>query len=140
MASATQRFMSHSEGEGNKEKQKKIFNISVVLHFLVSFVLGIALLILGYFLFDGILNIELVRVFAAKVVYGSLIVSTMFTVMTVPYDAVMNAHENMLYYAIVGIVESMLKFAAALAVVFTEGDKLILYGMLMAGIPLVTLT
>ena len=29
MAGATQRFMSYSEGEGNKEKQKQIFNISI---------------------------------------------------------------------------------------------------------------
>ena len=35
MAGATQRFMSYSEGEGNKKKQKKIFNVSIVLHFAI---------------------------------------------------------------------------------------------------------
>lgn len=140
MASATQRFMSYSEGEGNKEKQKSIFNISFVLHLGISFVVGIALLIAGYFFFNGILNIPEDRISAAQVVYGSLIVSTMFTVMTVPYDAAMNAHENMKYYAIVGIFESLLKLAVALACVYTTSDKLILYGTLMACIPLVTLT
>ena len=34
MASATQRFMSFAQGEGNNHKQKSIFNISVLLHFL----------------------------------------------------------------------------------------------------------
>ena len=114
MASATQRFMSYSEGEGNKEKQKSIFNVSLVLHFGIAFIVGIVLLIAGYFFFNGILNIPVDRIFAAKVVYASLIVSTMFTVMTVPYDAAMNAHENMKYYAIVGILESFLKLAVAL--------------------------
>lgn len=140
MASATQRFMSYSEGEGNKEKQKSIFNISIVLHLGISFVVGIALLIAGYFFFNGILNIPEERVFAAKVVYSSLIVSTMFTVMTVPYDAAMNAHENMKYYAIVGIFESFLKLGVAFACVYTTFDKLIVYGSLMACIPLITLT
>ena len=140
MASATQRFMSYSEGEGNKEKQKSIFNVSFLLHLGISFVVGIALLIAGYFFFNGILNIPADRVFAAKVVYGSLIVSTMFTVMTVPYDAAMNAHENMKYYAIVGILESLLKLAVAFACVYTSYDKLIVYGSLMACIPLITLT
>lgn len=51
MASATQRFMSYSEGEGDKEKQKSIFNVSFILHLLISFVVGIALLIAGYFFF-----------------------------------------------------------------------------------------
>lgn len=140
MASATQRFMSYTEGEGNKEKQKKIFNISVVLHFCIAWVLGLVLLIIGYFFFDGILNIEADRIYAAKVVYGSLILSTMFTVMTVPYDAVLNARENMLYYAIVGIIESLLKLLVALAVVYIAGDKLILYGILMACIPFLIMT
>lgn len=140
MASATQRFMSYSEGEGNKEKQKKIFNISIVLHFAISLLVGVVLLIAGYFFFNGILNIPSGRVDAAKVVYGSLVVSTMFTVMTVPYDAAMNAHENMKYYAIVGIFESLLKLAVAFACVYTSKDKLIVYGSLMACIPLITLT
>lgn len=140
MASATQRFMSYAEGEGNKEKQKKIFNISIVLHFLIAWVLGLVLLIIGYFFFNGILNIETERVYAAKVIYGSLILSTMFTVMSVPYDAVLNARENMLYYAIVGIVESLLKLIVAFAVVYFAGDKLILYGILMACIPFIIMT
>lgn len=140
MAGATQRFMSYSEGEGNKEKQKSIFNVSFILHLGISFMVGIALSIVGYFFFNGILNIPAERIFAAKVVYGSLIVSTMFTVMTVPYDASMNAHENMKYYAIVGVFESFLKLAVAIACVYTTFDKLIVYGSLMACIPLITLT
>lgn len=140
MASATQRFMSYSEGEGDKEKQKYIFNISLVIHFLTALLVIVVLVVAGFFFFNGILNIPADRMGAAEVVYGSLIVSTAFTVMTVPYDAVMNAHENMRYYAIVGIFESLLKLAVAFACVYTSGDKLIVYGILMACIPLATLT
>lgn len=137
MASATQRFMSYSEGEGNKEKQKKIFNISFILHIAIAIVMGIVLLIAGWFFFNGILNIAPERMYAAKVVYGSLIVSTIFTVITVPYDAVLNAHENMLYFSIVGVVESLLKLGAATVAVYMMGDKLVLYGISMACIPLI---
>lgn len=140
MASATQRFMSYSEGEGNREKQKSIFNVSFILHLGISIVVGISLLIAGYFFFNGILNIPQNRIFAAQVIYGSLIISTMFTVMTVPYDAAMNAHENMKYYAIIGIIESTLKLAVAFICVYTNHDKLIIYGILMAIIPIITLT
>jgi O-antigen/teichoic acid export membrane protein len=136
MASATQRFMSYTEGEGNKEKQKNIFNISVILHFGIALLLGVVLLGAGYFFFNGILNIPAERMEAARMIYYFMIVSTMFTVMTVPYDAVLNAHENMLYYAIVGIVESVLKLAVAFVVVYTVTDKLIVYGALVAGISL----
>lgn len=136
MASATQRFMSYAEGAGDKDKQKSIFNVSVILHFCIALLLGVVLLIAGYFFFNGILNIPAERMYAAHMVYYFMIASTMLTVMTVPYDAVLNAHENMLYYAIVGIVESVLKLVVALIVVYTLSDKLIIYGLLMACISL----
>ena len=136
MAGATQRFMSIAEGEGKPEKKKIIFNLSVVLHLVITILLGIILLIAGYFFFNGILNIPDDRVFAAKVVYASMVVSTMFTVMTVPYEAVLNSHENMLYYAIIGVIESFLKLAVAFIVVYALQDKLIVYGVLMTAISL----
>ncbi len=140
MAGSTQRFMSFYEGKRDENMQKQIFNISLVLHFGIALFLGLMLLIAGYFFFNGILNIPPDRVYAAKVVFISLIISTMFTVMSVPYEAVLNAHENMLYYSIIGILETILKLSAALIIVFYDGDKLEVYGILMACIPLIILT
>ena len=57
MARVTQRYMSYTEGEGNKEKQKQIFNISVILHTGIAILVGVVLLVAGYFFFHGILNI-----------------------------------------------------------------------------------
>ena len=140
LAGSTQRFMSHAEGEGNQEKQKYIFNISIILHFLLGLFMILALIGAGFVFFNGILNIPDDRSHAAIIVYCSLIVSTAFTVMSVPYEAVLNAHENMKYYAFVGILESLLKFCVAIACVYTLSDKLIVYGFLMALVPIVTLT
>lgn len=140
MSGATQRFMSYYEGKGDKEIQKHIFNVSSVLHFGIALILALILFVAGFFFFNGILNIADDRIFAAKVIYGSLILSTVFTVMSVPYEAVLNAHENMLYYSIVGVIESLLNLAVALIIVHFAGDKLILYGILMATIPFVSRT
>lgn len=140
MAGATQRFMSFTEGQGNIEKKKSIFNISLTIHFFTALVVGALLVVAGFIFFHGILNIPAARTEAAKVVYFSLIISTMFTIMSVPYDAVLNSHENMLYYSIVGIVESILKLIVAFVCVYTSSDKLIIYGLLMACIPFVTLS
>ena len=139
MASATQRFMSYAKGAGDEEKQKNIFNVSIVLHFLIALLVGSFLLIAGFFFFNGILNLPPERIFAARMVYYFMIVSTLFTIMTVPYDAILNAHENMLYYAIVGIIESVLKLTVAIIVVHTLSDKLIVYGLLMACISFVVM-
>lgn len=140
LANATQRFMSYAEGAGNLDKKKKIFNVSIALHLIIAIATAVLLIAAMFPLFNGILNIDPERVFSAKIVYFSLIISTLFTIINVPYDAVMNAHENMLYYSIVGVFESLLRLAVAFACVYTTGDKLIVYGILMACIPLVTLS
>lgn len=140
MANATQRFMSYAEGEGNEEKKLKIFNVSLILHVIIAVLTALLLLVAFFPLFNGILNIEPERLPAAKMVFMSLVISTLLTIVNVPYDAIMNAHENMLYYSIVGIVESILKLGVAFACRYFNGDKLILYGILMALIPLFTLS
>ena len=139
MAAATQRYMSYCEGEGNLLKLSKIFNNSLILHLLTALICIIAFSIAYYFIFNGILNIPQDRIHAAKIIYLSLLISTFFTIIGVPYDAAINAHENMKFYAIVGIIESILKLIVAFVTVITSHDKLITYGALMAIIPLITL-
>lgn len=132
-----QRFLNHYQGENNFVRQKQVFNIGVVFHWIVAFLLVIFFIILGFFLFNGILNIPYDRVNAAKIVYLCLIVNTFFTVITAPYDAAITAHENMFFYSIVGIFESFLKLAVAFFIIYTSGDKLIIYAILMMAIPFV---
>lgn len=137
MTSASQRFMSFSSGEGNILKQRQIFNISLKMHLLIACIIVVLLELLGYFLFEGILNIAPNRIETAKFIYQCLIVSTFFTVLAVPYDAVVNAHENMLFVAILRIIEVLLKFAIAIFISYVTLDKLYIYGLLMASVPVV---
>lgn len=109
MANATQRFMSYAEGEGNLTKKRQVFNVSMVLHVGVALATGVILLTAMYPFFHGVLNIPTGRVFAAKAIYLCTLVSTLLTIVNVPYDSVMNAHENMLYYSLIGIFECFLK-------------------------------
>lgn len=140
MANATQRFMSYAEGEGMVEKKRAIFNVSLVLHLAVAIATFLLLILAMFPLFDGVFNIQSDRIPAAIIVYFCLIFSAILTIVNVPYDAVMTSHENMLYYSIIGIFEAVLKLGVAFACVYTAHDKLILYGVLMACIPLMTLT
>ena len=140
MASATQRFMNYVEGQGNIEKKKEIFNTSLLIHIIISLLVSIVLVVAGLVFFNGVLNIPNDRLQAAYVVYGCMVVSTMLTVINSPYEAVLTSHENMRYYAFIGVFESVLKLLVAFACVYTSYDKLIVYGFLMACIPFVTLS
>lgn len=132
MASATQRFMSYAEGAGDVKKLKTIFNVSIVLHVIIAILVFVLFEVAGYFLFNGVLKIPEARIGVAKLIFQFTIVSTLFTIISVPYDAVINAHENMLLFAVLSIVEALFKLAIALYIITTHYDHLMAYGFLMA--------
>ncbi len=139
MAAATQRFISFAQGARDPEKVKRIFNMSSLLHWGIAILVFIVLEIAGYFFFNGIFNIAPDRVGVAKLIYQFMVVSTLFTVISVPYEAVITSHENMMVYAILGIVEAVLKLAIAFYITYSAHDHLVLYGLLMAILSIVLL-
>ena len=134
MAVATQRFMSFAEGAGDLNKLKNIFSISVVLHVIISLLLVVLFECVGHYLFENVLSIPEARISVAKLIFQYMIVSTAFSILSVPYEAAINAHEEMFMFAIVGIIEALLKLSIAVYIVNTSQDKLLTYGFLTAGI------
>lgn len=132
MTQATQRFINYAEGKQDANRLVSIFNNSVLLHLMLGLAILMLMVVLYFPFFNGIFSIPQERMGAAKFIYLFLAVSTFFTIITVPYDAMINAHEDFLYYSVVGIFISILKLGAAIVVVYYMSDRLILYGLLMA--------
>ena len=138
MANTVQRFLNNAQGLEDFERQKRIFNCGVAFHIIISIIVVIVLFIAYFILFEGVLNINEERIEAAKIIYVCLIVNSFFSIITVPYDASINAHEDMLVYASIGIIDIFLKLCVAVAITQTTHDKLILYGLLMMIVPIAT--
>lgn len=132
MASSSMRFMSHAQGAGDLDKVVNIFNVSFSLHILIALIVFIFFEIAGLFFFDGFLKIPEDRVFASKVVFHCVVASTVFTIISVPYNAVINARENMLLFSITSIIEVLFRLGIAIYITYTDFDKLIIYGGLTA--------
>lgn len=135
LAITMQRFLNHYQGEGDIIKQEQVFNIGIVFHWSAATLLVFLFIILGFYLFDGVLSIPFDRLDASKIVYLCLVINTFITVISAPYDATITSHENMLFYSIVGIVESIAKLMVALFIDTLHGDRLIIYSVLMMGVP-----
>lgn len=132
MSTATQRFLSFYLGAKEIKKLKAVFHTSVVLHLVIGIFIVCLLEIASLYIFNGFLNIPEERLFAAKTVFQFIIISTFFTINAVPYDAVINANENMLFDSLVGILESLLRLIIAIWLINSNYDRLILYGLLIA--------
>ena len=129
LAASSQRFMSYAQGEGKIDRRISIFNISFLIHLIASFVILIILVASAFFIFDGFLNIDPNKIQSAKIVYYNVIIITILNVVSVPFDAAINAHEDMLFFSILGFVETVLKFLAALFLSVILFDKLIAYSI-----------
>lgn len=136
MTVSTQRYMSVTIGKNDIKELNNVYNTSKVLHLILGFSLFILFEISGSFLFNGVLNISPERISAAKIVYQIIIISTILTIITVPYNAAINAHEDLLVYSMLGIVDSVLKLLLSFSLFFVTWDRLIWYAV---GIALMTL-
>jgi O-antigen/teichoic acid export membrane protein len=140
MSTATQRFLSFHQGRKDVEKQKTVFTNSLILHILLGLCIVVILEIAGFFLFDGFLNIPVSRIETAKGIYHFMSVTVFFTIINAPFIGSLTAHENMIYLAIVNIVEALLKLSIGLVLFVITEDRLMWYGFLMAFLSLATLS
>jgi len=132
MSISTQRFLSFNMGKKEINQLKEIFNSSVTLHLFIGIVVIILLEVSGIILFNSCLNIPPDRVNAAWLIFHFMAISAFLTIITVPYDAVINSNENMVLVAILGILDSIGKLVIAVFITYYQSDRLIMYGGLLS--------
>ena len=136
MSNTSMRFMAHSLGTGDKATTLKTFNTTLFLHFIIGSIVVLIMEVGGWLMFEHLLNIPTAKIFDAKVVFHFMVITTFITVISVPYDAVMNSHENILALSLVDIVGKILKLGVAIYLTYSNTNLLILYGFLMMAIQL----
>jgi len=132
LGSSTQRFLSYYHGTGDLQLQRKVFTNSLFLHIAIGVFIVIFIEAVGYFLFNGFLNIKPDRIHAAKIIYECTAIAFFFNIVSVPFTGVLTANENQLWTAIVNLFESVSRLGIAYYLFYTHGDKLEVYGLLIA--------
>lgn len=131
MTSSTQRHLSFSLGIGKIEEVRKVFANSILLHFFLGICLVILFEILGMYLLADKLQIAADKMETAKNLFHFVVLTSFVAIIAVPYDGIINAKENMLFLAITGIVDSLLKLLIALTLFLPLDDKLLVFGILI---------
>lgn len=131
LANVTQRYLSIELGKEDIKAARNIFCV----HQSVYIVISLAVLVLGevlgtWFIYNK-LNIPPNRLNAAFWVFQFTLVSLCTTIISVVYEAVLIAREEMSIYAYVGVIEGCLKLVIAFAIAIIPYDKLITYSFLL---------
>lgn len=132
LTASTQRFISVNIGKGLLDQVKIVIANSIVIHFLVGLFIVILIEIFGAYMLQHNLVIPNDRMYAVKLVFQFVVLSTFVTIISVPFEAILNAHENMLFLAVLGVIEVLLKFIVAIFLTYVEEvDKLVFYSLLL---------
>ena len=131
MISATQRYITYEIGTGDVDKLKRVFTTSLQIHAIIS----LLIIILGetvglWFLLEKMVIPE-GRMTAAMWVYQCSIIASVISIMSVPYNADIVAHEKMSAFAYISIIDVILKLLIVYVLILSSFDKLILYAVLI---------
>lgn len=127
LSSSAQRYFSVLKGKKDPEKLKRYFSTSVVIHLLLNIALIIVFEIAYIFVFDGFFNIAPDKIYSAKIVYQLTCLSMIATVCAVPFTSAINANEDLVFYAIVESISSVLKLMIILLFKIPGINLLIIY-------------
>ncbi len=131
MSTASQRFLSYALGKRDLSLSKETFYQCCVLHLLGGLIVFCLLESVGQLMLHTVLSIPLGKIGDAAFVLHCLSLSTFFSVVSVPYNAVLISHENILYVACVNVLDAVLKLLIAFLLLSYMGERLRLYAFCM---------
>ena len=109
MASATQRYLNVDIATGNEAHLKVSFRTAMQIHVLIALFILILAETVGLWFVLNKLVIPENRMYAAMWVYQFSIVASMVSIISLPYNAAIIAHERMSAFAYISIMDVVLK-------------------------------
>lgn len=131
MSTATQRYLTFTLGTGNQEELKRIFSTSFIIHCGIAIFLLIIAESVGVWFVNNKLNIPFERLTAANWIFQFSMLAMTLTIIQIPFNALLIAHEKMNIYAYMSIFDVLTKLFIAYTISWFDGDRLILYGFLL---------
>lgn len=133
MTTGTQRHLSFELGlsEGNVGR---IFSACFNIHLWLALLIVVLSETVGLWFLNNKLNFPDDRLEAVNWVYQLSVLSCVFNIIRVPYNAAIIAYEHMSFYAYIGIVEGILKLAIVYLVAYSPCDQLVYYTILMTAV------
>lgn len=130
MLAATQRYINFGLGKGNQEYLKTVFKTACAIHIILAIIIFLFAETLGLWLLTQKLLIPDEKASIAMFVFQTSIITVMVQVLTLPYNAVVVAHEKMSVFASISIIQAVLSLIVAIVLMELDSDRLFVYAVL----------
>ena len=132
LTTASQRYITFELGKGKDGNLSNVFSTCLTLHLILGIMVAVVVEPIGIWFINNKLMIPAERIGAAMWVFQFSILSMIVMFVSVPYNALIVAHEKMNAFALVSIIDAGLRLGIAYSLLAVSSfDKLIIYGLLM---------
>lgn len=137
LSAAISRFITYELGKENLKNLNKIFSSAVTIQLGLAIIIILLAETIGLWFLNIKMNIPEIRMEAANWVFQFSILTFAISLISVPYNASIIAHEKMSAFAYISILEAVGKLTIAYLIVISPIDKLIFYAILMCIVALI---
>lgn len=128
---AISRFLTIELGKGNKEKLNTVFCTSINIQILIGVLIFIIAESVGVWFLNTHMNIPTERMEAANWVLQCSIITFLINLISVPYNALIIAHEKMSAFAYISLIEAIFKLIVCFLLYISPVDKLIVWAVML---------
>ena len=132
MGGASSRYMTYELANGSLKSQRNIYSTVVVVHSFLAFILLLLAETFGLYYVIYYLDVPIGRMQAALWCYQASIFVAFLSIIQVPYNALINAHERMGFSSIWQTLIIFFRLLCTLSLYFISIDKLIYYALVIA--------
>ena len=127
LSNATQRYLNISLGKDNQTLSNNYFSQFLLIYLVLAMlVLGIGEICASWVV-DHLLSIPIARIYAAKCVYHLSLIILCLTLIQIPFQSAIIAHEKMDVYAYISLLESFARLGILYVIAKMNGDSLMEY-------------
>ena len=137
LSASVSRFITFGLGKGDKEELSTVFSTSVNIHIILAIIVIIAIETIGIWFLNNKMVIPAERLTAAHWILQSSTILFAVGLLSVPYNAVIVAHERMDVYAYFTFFDVFSRLAIIFSIKYYGGDKLILLAIISLIPPLI---
>lgn len=134
MANGIQRFYNFERETNGKSGTIKVFNTALLIQGVLAIIVLFLLETIGVWYISHRMVIPSDRLYAALYIFHFSVVSAVIVIFQAPFTAMVMANEKMNYFAIVGVIDILLKLLLAFILKYSPFDKLICYGLALLAI------
>jgi len=131
LSNTTSRYITFYLGKGNIIRLQEVFSTSFYIHIIIALLIILLGETIGLWYVFNKLVVPEGRFTAAIWLYQFTIITTAINIISVPFNAAIIAHERMFAFAIIAIIDCILKLLIAVSLRNAPFDRLIYYGAMI---------